>query len=103
MSQSRKDQLAETAIKTAILKLFGAEIIDEIEVNPGEDHSGEQTLFTTVFLKAAQKRMTGSQLLDAIAAASAALRELEDYRFPYVTFLAPEEERESAEDTRPAA
>jgi len=103
MSLTRKDQLAETAIQTAILELFGADVIDDIEVNPGEDHSGEPVLFATVFVKASQKRITGSQQLDAIGVAAAALRKLEDDRFPHVTFLEPEDERECAEDTRPAA
>jgi hypothetical protein len=55
----------------------------------------------TIYLKAAQERMSGSRLLDTIAAAATALREIDDDRFPYVTFLAPEDE--PAEDTRPAA
>jgi hypothetical protein len=45
--------------------------------------------------------MPGSLLLDTIAAAAMALRENDDFRFPYVTFLAPE--YEAAEDTRPTA
>ena len=101
MSQSQRDQQAKKAVKEAILALFGAAAIDEIEVRPGEDHTGEPALFATVFLKAEQQRMSGSRLLDTIAAAATALREIDDYRFPYVTFLAPE--YESAEDTRPAA
>jgi hypothetical protein len=101
MLQSRKDQDAVAAVKSAILALFEAEKIDHIEVLPAEDQAGEAALSVTVFLKAEQKRISGARLLDAIAAAATALREIEDYRFPYVTFLAPEDE--SAEDTRPAA
>ena len=101
MSQSHRDQQAERAVKSAILGLFGAEAIEEIDVRSGEDQSGEPALFATVFLKAAQQRMPGSRLLDTIAAAATALLEIDDYRFPYVTFLAPDDEQ--AEDTRPAA
>jgi hypothetical protein len=101
MSQPRSDEQAEVTIKAAILGLFEDTTIENIEVRPGEDHAGEPALFVTVYLKAAQRRMSGSVLLDTIAAAATALREIDDYRFPYVTFLAPEDER--AEDTRPAA
>ena len=101
MMQSRRDQDAAMAVKTAILALFGPDTIDHIDVLPGEDQAGEPALSVAVFLKAAQRRMSGARLLDTIAAAATALREIEDYRFPYVTFLAPEDE--SAEDTRPAA
>lgn len=99
--QSRRDQDAAAAVKEAISVLFGPNIIGRIDVVPAEDPAGEPALSVTVFLKAAQERMSGARLLDAIAAAATALREIEDYRFPYVTFLAPEDE--SAEDTRPAA
>jgi len=101
MSQERRDRLAETVVKKAVKKLFGKTLIDKIVVGPSEDHYGEPSLFVTIYMKAAQKSMSSSQLLDAIAAASTALREIEDYRFPYVTFLAPEDE--PAESTRPAA
>lgn len=101
MSQSRKDQDAEEAVKSAILELIGPQTIDRIVVLPGEDNAGEPALGVTVYLKAAQKRMSGTRLLDTIAAAAGALRAIEDYRFPFVTFLAPEDEE--AEDTRPAA
>lgn len=101
MTQSRRDQDAEAAVKTAIFALFGPETIGQIDVLPAEDQAGEPTLSVIVFLRAAQERISGARLLDTIAAAATALREIEDYRFPYVTFLAPEDE--SAEDTRPAA
>ena len=101
MSQARKDEEAEAAVKSAILGIFENSAIDNIEVGPGEDHTGEPTLFVTIYLEAAQERMSGTRLLDAIAAAATALRGIDDNRFPYVTFLAPEDER--AEDTRPAA
>jgi hypothetical protein len=101
MTQSQKDQAAESAVSSAIFDLFGPEAIDRIAVFPAEDQVGEPNLAVTIFLKTGQKRMSGARLLDAISAASTALREIEDDRFPYVTFLAPEDE--SAEDTRPAA
>ena len=101
MTLSRKDQDAVEVVKTAILALFEPKTIDHIDALPAENQTGEPALSVTVFLNAPQERMSGAQLLDTIAAAATALREIEDYRFPYVTFLAPEDE--SAEDTRPAA
>lgn len=101
MSQSQKEQEVEAVVKSAVLRLFGDEAIDRIEVRPAEDSSGEPALSITIFLRAARRRMSGSRLLDTIAEIASALREVGDYRFPYVTFLAPD--YESAEDTRPAA
>jgi hypothetical protein len=102
MSYSQRDQKAEAVVKSAIVHLFGEEAIDHIEVRPVEDQAGEPGLSVTIFLKAAPREpMPGSLLLDTIAAAATALREIDDYRFPYVTFLAPE--YEAAEDTRPTA
>ena len=45
------------------------------------------------------KDISGSRLLDTIAAAATALRDIEDFRFPYVTFLAPESETSDGEQT----
>jgi hypothetical protein len=100
MSQAIRDENAANAIKAAVLKLFGS-AIDEIEVRSGDDHNDRPAFFVTVFMKAEQQRMSSSQWLDTIAASASALREIDDDRFPYVTFLAPEDQ--SAEDTRPAA
>jgi hypothetical protein len=101
MSQSPKDQEVDATVRSAIVRLFGEEAIDRIEVRPAEDSSGEATLSVTIFLREARRRMPGSRLLDAIEEVSTALRETGDYRFPYVTFLAPD--YEGAEDIRPAA
>jgi hypothetical protein len=101
MAQSRKDQDAERAVEAAIFALLGPETIERIAVFPVEDHAGESGLSVTIFLKAGQERMSGRRLLDAIDAAATVLESQEDHRFPFVTFLLPEEE--GAEDTRPAA
>jgi hypothetical protein len=102
MSSLERDQKAETDVKSAIALLLGKDAIDHIEVRPVEDQAGEPGLAVTIFLKSAPREpMPGSLLLDAIAAAAMALRENDDFRFPYVTFLAPE--YEAAEDTRPTA
>jgi hypothetical protein len=101
MPKASKDQQAEAAIKSAILRLIGAAAVERVHVHAGEDYQGEPELSVAIFMKAGQTRITGAQLLDAIVAAVHALREIEDDRIPYVTFIAPEDE--SAEDTRPAA
>lgn len=100
MSQLRRDRQAETAIKKAVKKIFG-KAIDKIVVGTTEYQNGEPALFATIYMKAAQEHMSSSQLLDTISAAATALREIEDFRFPYVTFLAPEDE--PTEGARPAA
>jgi len=101
MSQVSRDERAEAAIKSAIRETFADVAIESIDVRPVEDYNGDAAFSVTIFLKAALQRMSGSRLLDAITAAATALRELDDPRFPYVTFLAPDYEH--AEDTRPAA
>lgn len=100
MLETRRDRQAEAAVKKAVKKIFG-KAIDRIVVGSTEDHNGEPALFVTIYMKASQGSISGSLLLDTIAAAATALREIEDYRFPYVTFLAPEDQ--SVEGARPAA
>jgi hypothetical protein len=96
-----KDRKAETVAKSAIVRLFGEDAIDQIDVQATEDQAGEPGLFVTIFLKTPQETISGAPLLDTIAEISEGLRGIEDFRFPYVTFLAPGYEH--AEDTRPAA
>ncbi len=100
MSQASRDQQAEAAITSAVLALIGAEAIERVNVDTREDYQGGPELSATVYMKAGQERITGTRLLDTIVAAVHALREIDDERIPYVTFLAPEDEY--AEDTRPA-
>ena len=101
MSQSRKDEEAEGVAKSAVVRLFGQEAIDHIEVFPTEDRDGDDGLSVTVFLKTARETVSGTRLIDTIAAVSEALEEIGDRRFPYVTFLAPGYEH--AEDDRRSA
>lgn len=106
MSRASRDQQAEAAIKAAILALMGAETVERIHVGSVEDRHGEPDLSVAVFMKAGQEQITGARLLDAIGVAADALRDIDDERVPYVTFLRPEDEGpedESAEDARPAA
>jgi len=102
MSQSRKDEQAEAVTKSTIARLFGANAIDRIDVFPTEDQAGEEGLSVTVFLKTDQENVSGARLLDTIVAVSEALRNIDDFRFPYVTFLGPGYEH-AEDDARPAA
>lgn len=101
MPKAMRDQEVEAVVRSAILPLFEKDSIDHIEVAPAEDQAGDPSLSVTIFLRAARENMPGSLLLDTIAAVARALREIDDSRFPYVTFLAPEYER--SEDPRPTA
>jgi len=108
MSQTRKDAQAEAAVRSAVLTTFGSgavaeSVIERIDIWPGENHAGDPALFVAIFLKPEQPRMSGARLLDVTVAASKALREIDDDRFPYVSVQAPEDDSERAEDTRPAA
>jgi hypothetical protein len=89
MSQSQRDQEAEAVAKSAVVRLFGEDAIDRIDVFPTEDQAGEQGLSLTIFLKTAGEVVSGARLADTLVAISEALRHIGDHRFPYVTFLAP--------------
>ncbi len=102
MSQARRDKDAEAAVKSAILRLFGEEAIDRVEVFPTEDQAGEDGLSVTVFLREPNAYVSGARLADTLVAVSEALRDIDDLRFPYVTFLAPGYEHAEG-DERPAA
>jgi hypothetical protein len=102
MSQSRRDEEAEAVAKSAIVRLFGDESIDRIVVFPTEDQGGEQGLSVTIYLREPNAYVSGARLADALVAVSDALRDIDDDRFPYVTFLAPGYEHSEA-DARPAA
>jgi len=102
MSQSRRDEEAEAVVRSTIARLFGADAIDRVVVFPSEDQAGEQGLSVTVFLKSPDEPVSGARLADTIVAVSDALREIDDLRFPYVTFLAPGYEH-AEDDVRPAA
>jgi hypothetical protein len=102
MSQSQKEQEVEAVVKSAIVRLFGEDALDRVVVLPTEYQAGEDGLSVTVFLKTADEEISGARLLDAIAAVSEALRDIDDRRFPYVTFLAPGYQH-AEEGTRSAA
>jgi hypothetical protein len=101
MSQSQNGREVDAIVRSAVVRLFGEDAIDSVEVRRAEDEAGQPALSVTIFLTEPRRRMSGSNLLDTIAEIGSALREVGDDRFPYVTFLAPGYEH--AEDTRPAA
>ncbi len=102
MSQTSRDEKAETVAKAAVVGLFGEDAIDRIDVSATEDQAGDPGLSVTVFLKSADTNVSGARLADTLEAVSDALRGIDDFRFPYVTFLAPGYEH-AEEDARPAA
>ena len=102
MSQTSRDERAEAVVKAAVVGLFGQDALDRIDVFPTEDPAGEPGLSVTVFLKSADTKVSGARLADTLVAVSDALEAADDFRFPYVTFLAPGYEH-AEDDARPAA
>ena len=60
MSQAQRDQEAVAVVKAAVLRLFGDEAIDRIEVFPTEDMYGEAGLSVTVFLREPKATVSGA-------------------------------------------
>ena len=102
MSSAQQGKEAiDAAIKSTVVRLFGDDAIERIEVRLAEDQAGDDTIFVTIFLKTVQENMPASRLGDTIAAIAESLQRIGVRNFPFVTFLAPGYEH--AEDTRPAA
>jgi hypothetical protein len=101
MTKMTENVDAETAVKTVVGRLLDKDAIDDIRVTWAEDQIGEPALFVSVRLTKGHKRPSGAQTIELLTAMKAALLDIDDERFPYLSYSAPGDEL--AEDTRESA
>jgi len=92
MDANDRNRQTERAIKAAIDRFMEKSAVDTVSVHSAEDHTGEPALFVTVRLKAGHRRPSGAKSIDLLKALRDALQDVDDDRFPYVTFSAPGDE-----------
>lgn len=102
MSQAVKAHDVERTIRSTVVRLFGEDVVDRVELRRPEDPMSDDTLFVTIFLKADRGDPPASRLGDTIVALSESLKDVGVKNFPFVTFVAPGYEH-AQEDARPAA
>jgi len=91
MTQAEKDRAAERAIARTVEEWIGRSAIESVSVHAAVDHLGESALFVGVGLKSGKDRPPSSEAIDLQVALRDALEQIDDNRFPYVTFSAPDD------------
>ncbi len=99
MQNTVKSDEAERAITTVIYDRVGRAVVDSVSVTSSDDAIGEPSFFVTVYLKNGRDRPKAEKTIEMIKAMRDALFDLDDDRFPHLSFRAPEDEE--SEDTRP--
>ena len=98
MQNAVKTEDAERAIKTTLRGLIDESVVVHVSVTPGDDATGEPSLFVTVHLRAGRDRPSAAKSIDMIKAMRNELFDIGDERFPHLSFSAPDDEL--SEDTR---
>jgi hypothetical protein len=91
MLPKQSETAAEKALTEVIRNQFDKSALDEIKIHSGIDHAGEPALFVNVRLRAGRKRLAPERSVDLHLAMRDALQEIDDERFPYLTFSAPDD------------
>ncbi len=89
---------AENAVRSALYRLLDADVIDRVSVAANKDPSDEPALFVLVHLKQRRDRPTADKRIEIIGAMIDSLLDLDDARFPFLYFAAPDDTM--AEETR---
>lgn len=98
----QKETAVEQALTQIIRKQFDAVAVDQIKIHSGIDHVGEQALFVNVRLKSGKERLAPEKSVDLQLAMRDALQEIDDDRFPYLTFSAPDDDLAQPETRKSA-
>jgi hypothetical protein len=101
MSTVAQDRAAERVITTVVNDLLGKTNVESVRVYSADDHTGEPALYVLIDLTHKDARPSGVESIGLVKAMRDALQDIDDDRFPYVSFSAPGDEQ--AEDTRSAA
>jgi len=99
MRNAVKADDSERAIKAAVYKLIDKSVIEDVTVTASDDQSGEPSLFVTVYLRDGRDRPHAKIAIELVTAMRHALYDVDDERFPYLSFSAPDDEE--AEDMWP--
>lgn len=92
MPEKHREREAESALTQIIRERFEPEALSQIKIHSGFDHAGEPALFVSVHLKAGRGRLSPEKSVDLQIAMRNALQEINDDRFPYLTFSAPDDD-----------
>jgi hypothetical protein len=92
MLQMQKEKAAQEALRATIQRWFDAAALDQINIHSSIDHTGEPAIFVNVHLKAAKNRLAPDKSVDLQIALRDALQDLNDDRFPYLAFSAPDDD-----------
>src|ERR1700740_832923 len=101
MSTAAGTGKAERAVASVVHDFMDKSAIESVRVSAAEDHTGEQALYVFIRLKSGHGRPSGADSIRLMKAMRDALQDIDDDRFPYLSFSAPGDEQ--AEDTRSAA
>jgi hypothetical protein len=91
MLKKQRETDAEKALTEVIRKQFDTAALDKIKIHSGVDHAGEPALFVNVRLSGGKERLSPEKSVDLQIAMRDALQEINDDRFPYLTFSAPDD------------
>jgi hypothetical protein len=92
MLRKQRETDAERALTQIIRERFEPAALAQIKIHPGVDHAGEPALFVSVRLKSGKERLAPDKSVDLQIAMRDALQEINDDRFPYLTFSAPDDD-----------
>lgn len=96
-----RNEDAERAISAVAKQILGDAAIESVGVDAIEDHVGEPALSVRVRLRKGGGQPSGAEFIALVKAMRDALQDLEDTRFPYLSFSASGDEE--SEDTRRSA
>jgi hypothetical protein len=101
-TQANKERDAEKTIARTLEGWIGSPAIQSVGVHAALDHIGEPALFISVMLKSGKDRLPATRAVDLQIALRDALQDIDDTRFPYITFSTPDDSFELPESGRTA-
>jgi len=101
MLQAQKEREAERVLTKTVENWVDKSLIRSVSVHSAPDYFGEPALFVSVVLKSGKGRLTAERSIDLQIALRDALQDIDDDRFPYVTFSAPDDSVSMPENDEP--
>ena len=101
MLQVQKERDAERVVTNIIQNWLEKSVIRSVNVHSAPDYSGEPALFVSVVLKSGKNRLPPEKSVELQIALRDALQDIDDDRFPYVTFSAPDDSVSLPDNDKP--